>query len=218
MSLDNMLLMVMGGITLIAYMIAINSRGLGRLILSYLLATALLVCTVWGIVQHVNIGLDSVKTEELKKLAMEKRQAEDRVQSQEEALKSNKARMAFTVKLNAILTAGTAVSTSLANLDLQDKSADLDALVWRAIDAKKKVESLKQEFEKLSTADSFFNEPLTLIRDGLQSLAESGQYYQQYYYSEDSDQETLRERIMRQKARNAGEKFQKAGLLIASSG
>lgn len=218
MSTDVMLIVIMCGMTLIAYMVAINAHGAVRLSLSYLLATFLLAANVWAIVQHVNIGLDTIKTEELRRLEAEKRQIEERVLSQEEALKSNKDRMTFSAKLNAIITSGTAFGTSISNADLQDRNSELETLLGRAVETKKKIEALKGEFEQLTTTDNFFSEPLTLIKDGLQLLTEAAQYYNQYYYSDDADQETLRERVMRQKAANANEKFQKASVLIASSG
>jgi hypothetical protein len=214
MSAEIMLLTLMCALTLISYMIAINAHGPVRLSLSYFLATVLLATTVWAIVQHVNLGMDK----EFKTLQIEKTRAEERVLSQEEALKTNKERMSFAARLNTAITSGTALATSLINVDLQDRSAELEMLISRAADTKKKVETFKLDFEKLTTSDVFFNEPLTLIKDGVQLLTESAQYYQQYYYSEDSDQEALRERILRQKARNAYEKFQKASVLIASSG
>ena len=218
MSTDVMLLTIMCGMTLMAYMIAINAHGPVRLSLSYLLATFLLAANVWAIVQHVNIGKDTINTEELRKLEAEKRQIEERVLSQEEALKANKDRMAFSAKLNAIVTSGTAFGNAMRNNDLQDRDVELEVLLGRAVDVKKKVEALKAEFEQLSTTDNFFAEPFTLIKDGIQLLTEAAQYYQQYYYSDDADQEALRERVMRQKAANANEKFQKASVLIASSG
>ena len=218
MSSDVMLLTIMCGMTLIAYMIAINAHGPVRLSLSYLLATFLLVANVWAIVQHVNIGRDTINTEELHRLEAEKKQIEERVISQDEALKTNKDRMAFSAKLNEVITSGTAFGTAMRNTDLQDKDAELETLVGRAIETKKKIELMKAEFDQLTTADNFFAEPLTLIKDGLQMLTEAAQYYQQYYYSDDADQEALRERVMRQKAANANEKFQKASVLIASSG
>jgi len=218
MSTDVMLIAIMCGMTLIAYMIAINAHGPVRLSLSYLLATFLLAANVWAIVQHVNIGIDTIKTEELNRLEAEKKQIEERVLSQEETLKANKDRMAFAAKLNAVITSGTTYSASLSNVDLQGGNAELETLQGRAVDAKKKIEALKGEFEQLSSTDIFFAEPLTLIKDGLQLLAEAAQYYNQYYYSDDADQETLRERVMRQKAANANEKFQKASVLIAGSG
>jgi len=217
MSLDILLLAVLCGLTLLGYMIAINAHGPIRLGLSYFLATILLAGTVWVIVQHVNQGYDSQEMEKFKKLEMEKKEVEERVLSQEEALKTNKERMGFVAKLNPIITAGTAYSNMLVSIDLVDKTVELETLLAKANDAQNKVALLKKGFDTLSTKDSFFVEPLALCKDGIQMLAEAAQYFRQYYNAEDADQEALRERIMRQKARNANEKFQKAGTLIASS-
>ena len=57
------------GLTLLAYMVAINSHGPTRLSVSYLIATLMLAGTVWAIVQHVNTGLDERKMEEFKRRA-----------------------------------------------------------------------------------------------------------------------------------------------------
>jgi hypothetical protein len=218
MTPEILLLAVLCGLTLIGYMIAINTHGTIRLSLSFFLATILMAGTVWIIVQHVNQGYDSQETEKFKKLEMEKKQAEQQVISQEEALKINKERMSFSVKLSPIITTGTTYSSMLVGIDLQDRTAELETLLAKANGTLNKVGVLKKDFEALSTADSFFMEPMTLIKDAIQLLGEAAQYFRQYYYSEDGDQEALRERIMRQKAKNANEKFQKAGTLITSAG
>lgn len=217
MTSDILLIAVLCGLTLIGYMIAINAHGPIRLSLSFFLATILMAGTVWVIVQHVNQGYDSLETEKFKKLEMEKKQVEDQVVSQEEALKTNKERMNFAAKLHTVITSGTACSSMLISIDLQDKTAELETLLAKANGTINNVGLLKKEFDTLSTTDNFFLEPVTLIKDGIQLLGEAAQYFRQYYYSEDADQESLRERIMRQKARNAYEKFQKASALIASS-
>jgi hypothetical protein len=217
MALDVLLIAVLCGLTLIGYMIAINAHGPIRLSLSFFLATLLMAGTVWVIVQHVNQGYDSRESEKFKKLEMEKKQVEERVVSQEEALKINKERMAFAAKLNAIITPAATYSSALASIDLQDKTAELETLLAKANTTQNKIALLKKDFEALSTTDKFFVEPTAQIKDGIQSLSEAAQYFRQYYYSEDADQETLRERTMRQKAKNANEKFEKAMALIASS-
>jgi|WetSurMetagenome_2_1015567.scaffolds.fasta_scaffold232461_1 hypothetical protein len=218
MNSEVLLLMVLCGLTVIGYMIAINAHGPVRVILSYLLAFILLVGTVGAIVQHVNSGYESVKTEELKKAEADKKQAEARALSQEEALKANKERMAISAKLNTIITSGAALATALTSVELQDKSAELGMLLGRAAESKKKADTIKVVFEKISTTDAFFSEPVALIKDGIQLLIDAELNYQQYYYSDDSVQEAARDRAMKQKARSAYEKFQKASVLIATSG
>lgn len=218
MSAEILLLAALCGLTIIGYMIAINAHGTIRLSLSFFLATILMAGTVWVIVQHVNQGYDSQETEKFKKLEMEKKQVEERVLSQEEAFKVNKERMNYSSKLNAIITSGTGYSSMLISIDLQDKSAELETLLAKANGTLNKITALKKDFEALSTTDNFFKEPTMLLKDGIQLLSEAAQYFRQYYYSEDADQEALRERIMRQKAKNADEKFQKASALIATAG
>ena len=102
------------------------------------------------------------------------------------------------------------------NKELQDESVELETLVGRASDARNQTEQIKNDFEKLGLSDSSFKEPALMVKDGIQSLREASQYYLQYYYSECPDQESTREQMLRQKAQNALEKFNKAGSLIAS--
>jgi hypothetical protein len=218
MSIEVLLLALACGMTILAYMIAINAHGPTRLSLSYLMATVMLAGTVWGIVQYVNTDLDSRKMEEFKRLESEKKLAEARVESQEEMLKENKERMQFATRLNAIITTGTGLASTMINVSLQDGGADLEVLMGKATDMKKKTDDLKNNFEKITSTDAFFNEPLALLKNAIQSLSEAAYYYRSFYYSEDSEQEELRERVLRQKARSAYDTFQKASSMIASSG
>ena len=218
MSVEVLLLALACGMTILAYMIAINAHGPTRLSLSYLMATVMLAGTVWGIVQYVNSDLDARKTAELKRLEAEQKKAEARIQSQEEALRANKERMAFSAKINAIVTTGTGLASSMINVDLQDRGSDLEVLMGRASAMKKKADELKNNFEKLKTSDSFFNEPMNHLKEAMKTLAEAAYYYRSFYYSEDSEQEHLRERVMRKKARAAYSSFQKVSGIIASPG
>ena len=218
MSVEVLLLAIACGLTILAYMIAINAHGPTRLSLSYLMATIMLVATVWGIVQYVNTDLDAQKMAEFKRLESEKKMAEARIQSQEEALRANKERMNFATKLNALITTGTGLASTMINVDLQDGGTDLEVLMGKASEIKKKTDELKNSFEKTTTTDAFFNESMTLLKEAIQSLSEAAYYYRSFYYSEDSEQEHLRERVLRQKARTAYDSFQKASALIVSSG
>jgi hypothetical protein len=56
MGTEVLLLIVLGALTLIAYIIALNSHGPVHLAISYLLATSILIATVWVTVQYVNSG------------------------------------------------------------------------------------------------------------------------------------------------------------------
>jgi hypothetical protein len=220
MSVDILLLVVMGGITLLAYMVAINSHGPTRLSISYLIATVILAGTVWMTVQYVNNGQNARNREELTRLEQEKQKAEDQMQSREQqyqsAMKENKERLGLAGKLNAVITSGTALATQLTNMDMHDQSLELEGLVGRAAEVKRKCDDLATEFGKIAISDNVFAECANQIKEGLASLAESAQYAALFYKAEDTAQEELRERIMRQKARNAHDSLQKASTLIAT--
>jgi hypothetical protein len=218
MSVEMLMLALACGMTILAYMIAINAHGPTRLSLSYLMATAMLAGTVWGIIQYVNSDLDTKKMEQLKRIEAEKQIAEARIQSQEAALKTNKERMGYASKLNTIISNGTGLASAMINIDLQDRGTALEVLMGKASEMKKKTDDLKNTFEKTGSIDSNFNEATSLLKEALQSLSEAAYYYRSFYYSEDSEQEDLRARVLRQKARTAYDKFQKAGASIASVG
>ncbi|MBD3422328.1 MAG: hypothetical protein GF398_19620 [Chitinivibrionales bacterium] len=218
MDIQILLLSIMVGLTLLAYMVAINSHGPTRLSISYFFATILLAGTVYLIVQHVNSGLNREKAVELQRLEMEKRKAEERIKEQEKTMLQSKRRTAFATKLSGLISKGTGLATSIMNVDLRDMSYEIDVLMARANKARKEAAELKKELDELSvptTAD--FSESMTLMKDAVKNLDEASRYYYLFYRSDDTAQEQLRERIMRRKARSAYENFQKAGSLLATS-
>jgi hypothetical protein len=142
--------------------------------------------------------------------AAEKKQFENSIISQEDPLTANKDRIALAEKLNAIIIKGMACGFSMANADLKDRNAGWNELQGRAAETKKSIENLKEEFEKLSTADTLFTEPLSLIKEGVQLLTDAVRNYTRYYYTEDGYEEALCESVIREKAAGANEKFRKA--------
>lgn len=137
MNAEIMLMGVMCGITLLSYMIAINSHGTARLILSYLIATILLAGSVWVIEQYVHTNSDVQNSAVMQKLEQEKQKAEQQVLSQGDSLRQNKERLVTATKLNTIISTGSGYANSLITVDLQDKSTTLEALLARASDLKK---------------------------------------------------------------------------------
>jgi hypothetical protein len=214
MNTEVLLLALACGMTLLAYMVAINAHGPTRLSLSYLIATIMLAGTVWCIVQYVNTDLDSKKIEELQRLEKEKRIAEEKAMSNEEQLRTNKDRMAKMAHFNKIITTGSGYTTTLLNVVLQDESVELDVLVGRTTEMKKKIEALTAEFDSVPVQDAFFSETVTMLKDAMKLLTEAATYYRLYYQSNDSTQEINREQMLRQKARAAYELFQKAGAKV----
>jgi hypothetical protein len=218
MSTDILLLAVLGGITILAYMVAINAHGPTRLSISYLLATFMLAGTVWAVVQYVNAGQDRLQMAEFQRLQMEKQQVEARAASQEQTIQDSRRRLTYAGRLNAVINQATGLATTMINADLRDYSAELDVLVGRAQTAQRKAEELSAEFEKLKADERYFPQGVQLTGEAFKDLVEAAKYYTQYFRAEDSAQEDLRNRLMRQKSRDALEKLKRATSLIAAEG
>lgn len=217
MSIEILLLGILVGITLLGYMIAINSHGPTKLSVSYLIATLILACTVWAIVQHVNYGDSKKQQERYKQLELEKQQAEDFARSQEQSLLMNREKMDAASKVNEIISQGTGYASDMMNVDLKNFSVELDALMSRANQMKNNVAALITEFENLKKERVLFPESVPSINEALSNLTEAAKYYRRYFRAEDSIQEELRERLMRQKAREAYDLLKKVSSQISSS-
>jgi hypothetical protein len=198
-------------------MVATAAHGPTRLSISYLLATMILAGTLWATVQHVNSGLDKMKTEKLRRLEKEKQQAEARVRSQEQTLMESRKRLAFAGKLNAVITEGSGLATAMMNTDLRDYSVEFNVLIGRAAKTREAAEEVGEEFDRIlaERTDDYYTKSTELVKEGIGNLTEATKYYYLYFRSDDSAQEELRERVMRQKARKAYELFRNASDLIA---
>jgi hypothetical protein len=216
MAIELYLLSMFVAMTLLGYLIAINAHGPMRLSVSYLIATLMLAGTVWAIVQYVNTGLDKQKLEEFKRLEVEKQKAEDRVQSQQLELMDNKARLGYVTKLNDVINEGTGLSSTMVNIEMRDFSVELDVLMARAAEMKRKCDALKEKYDKVEKEQQFFAEGKTMMHDALDQLIGAATYYSMYFKSEDGAQEEMRERMMRDKARRANDLFKKAASQLAS--
>jgi len=217
MSIEILLLGILVGITLLGYMIAINSHGPTRLSVSYLIATLILAGTVWAIVQHVNYGDSQKQQKRLKQLEMEKQQAEDFARTQKQSLLENRKKMDAAAKINEIISQGTGYASDMMNVDLKDFSVELDILMSRANQMKNNIAALVTQFENLKEERKLFPESVPSINEALGNLTEAAKYYRRYFTAEDSIQEELRERLMRQKAREAYDMLKKVGSQISSS-
>jgi cobalamin-dependent methionine synthase I len=106
----------------------------------------------------------------------------------------------------------------MINADLRDRSVELDVLMGRATTTKKKTSELNAEFSDIADTKNYFPDAMEAMENGVEKLQEAGKFYWLYYRSEDTPQENLRERIMRRRAREAYELFQKAGNEVAAAG
>lgn len=216
MSLEILLLGIACGMTLLAYMIAINAHGPTRLSLSYLLATIMLAGNVWGVIQYVNAGRDAQSMKEFKRLEAENRLAEEKLQEQEKTLRAHKEKIGMVALFNNVITTGSSLASFMVNVNLQDKAMEIDALIARANEYKGKVEKLNTEYQNMQFNNNFLPEARAEVTSAIQLLGEACQSFRNYYYAEDTQQEMFRERQLRQKSKQALEKFKAASSSISA--
>ncbi len=214
MSVEILLLAVLVGMTILAYMIAINAHGAVRLIFSFLFATIMLAGSVWAIVQHYNARVESMNVEQLRKLELEKRLVQEQLQTREQVLQESKDLINSASRMTALIAMGSGYASTLISTNLQDPNSDLDGLMARAADLKRKVDNLRSEINKEKEVADNFPEATALVKEAAQFLAESCYYHRIYYYSEDTAEEQSREQALRQRARIAQDKFQKASSML----
>ncbi|MGD9199955.1 MAG: hypothetical protein PVI26_00190 [Chitinispirillia bacterium] len=215
--MEVLLIFVLVGITLLGYMIAINSRGPTKLSISYLLATCFLIGTVWAIVQHVSSGQNKEQQEEFRRLEREKREVEERIRSKELSLIKSRKLMEAAAKINSIINQGTGYASNMMNIEFKDFSVELDVLMGRANAMRNKITELVEEYAKLKKESELFPESAITINNALADLSEAAKYYNLYFKAEDTAQEELRERLLRQKSRKAYDLFKKASTQVASA-
>lgn len=217
MGVEILLVSILVCITLLGYMIAINSQGATKLSISYLIATVVLAVTVWAIVQLSNTWQQSKEQQRYKKLEQEKLLAEERIRAQEDKMMKSKQMVNAANKINEIISQGTGFASNMMNVDLKDFSVELDVLVGRANAMKNKITALGKQYENLREEISYFPNTRPTLNEALTNLREGAKYYWLYFRAEDTAQEELRERVMRQKARKAYDLLKQASSNIASS-
>lgn len=198
-------LAILTAITVVGYMIAINARGVTRMSLSYLLATVLLAVDVLAIVQYVN-GRASVAMEQeynnrlaREKAEMEKKLAENSVDK--EVLREQELKNDEILKVQAVVSEASKLANSLAATNLLDYTLTYDQKVSRSARLKREAQQIKSKYKALEPK-------LVYVKNGsisqaMDKLAKSALYYKLYYSAEDSDQEVVREGVMRSNAKGA---------------
>jgi hypothetical protein len=214
MSTENYLLMIFIGITVLAYIIAINARGVVRTVLSYLLATALLIATVVNTLQYQNEKIVARKEAERAKYEEQLRKAEEeaRLASEQKAASDVGQDKQYRAGLVKIINDGSNLARAILAIDLDDENADYDKLVSRSLSFKSQAQETKKQLEGLQRMG---NDPAVaaardLIDKAVRSLNVSANYFNIYFKAENESEEDERYDIFRQNASSARGDFSKA--------
>lgn len=210
LSTDMMLLIILSSLTLIAYMIAINSHGAARMSLSYLLATILLAMTIFAVLQQVNSKV-AAQQEQLYTEKVEQARADGANEIKKQQKVQKKAAVETEKQLLLPLIAqGSTLASKLKGVQLQGYGMSYDQLTTKATNTVSTVTAQKNKFKRVRSKTSQQKEATTLMNRAYDKLIKSARYYGLYYRSDDQEQEVVRERIVRSSAAEAETLFNRA--------
>ncbi len=211
-------ILCLGGITLLGYMIAINAHGAVRISISYLIATVLLVATVFVVVQHVDQKLRmeaAMKQEAQAALAAYAKPATP-PPAPDTTVEVDKKKTEAGARISAFIADGKAILQSVVGADMRDPNLDYNSLVARASDASARANQFRQRIEVMEVDLALFPSCVPLIQQAASHLSSSCSYCRGYFHAENSDDESARYRQMLNEARTASDFFQQADIQLST--
>lgn len=226
LGVDHLALFILAAITLLSFMVAINAQGVTRLSISFLIATVILVLSVFATVSIMN----KKSTEEListrEKAQAEKEALAKQLEDQKQMISAKNERLKLEreksmnqekIKIAAQLTALSNIASRLKSVQLHDYTLDYSQLTARAYAMANKVKRAKADFASLSSELEHFQSVVPTINDGIAKLENSAKYYRLYYKANDERQERVREGIIRSSAQEAEKAFQTVNKIVNST-
>lgn len=231
LSVEHLALFILGAITLLSFMIAINAQGVTRLSVSFFIATIILVMTVFAMavvipnsvykaVQQVDDQVTKEKAQSEKDaLARQLEEQKQMITAKNERLKLEREKSLTQEKIRIIsqLNKFSSIASQLKSVQLHDFSLEYSQLTAKAYAMNNKVKRAKADFSSLSPEIEHFKSVVPDIEEGLKKLEKAAQYYRLYYKAEDERQERVRESIIRSNSREAEKAFRMASKIVNST-
>ena len=203
MTTEILLLAVLAALTIVALMIAINSRGKWRATLSSLLAVCMLGGTTWVFALQYSSTAGADAQLERHNLELE---GLPRGKSGQKA------------EVSSLL----AEASGLANVLLTDRMYEpgytREQLLARAGGAEQRLETLQQELISHKQALNSYPTVAKHLEQALDELKAACHVYRNYYFAENADAEISTEKLLRMKAKTAKDTLAKAESLIRAIG
>jgi len=213
MGMELLLLAILVFLTVIAYMIAINARGVWRLTLNFLLATCMLGGTVWVIILQYSTTTKAAVQNERRRLDAERKEF---LHDREQTL-AMKEQMGNAARMSQLIVRVNGFAAVLQAETLQDPSYTHEQLVARATAAEQRLAALQNEVDTYAEITSKYPDAARLLADAVAELKEACKLYHSYYYAENSAIEESRERQMKQRAGKARELLAQADKFLVSA-
>lgn len=196
MTTEMLHLAVLASMTVVAIMVAINSRGRWRATFSSLLAICLLGGTAWVFILQYSIKIVPV--------GRETPHIEPVIAAAEETFADCE------VAIEAIIAQAGELAGELLRERLHHPSFSHAQLVARANDAGRRFEALRDELGARQESLANFPETAKLLEYAMTELSAANHFFHSYYFAENTAAEQSTERLLRQRARNAQDSLMRA--------
>lgn len=210
------------GITVVAFICAINSRGAVKMSFSYVLATALLVLSVYEGVTYVSEQKFSFQMRQVQAVEEARRNSEQARRSSEEAARaaaqeaeSRQAISEYSEFIKAVADRGKEIPRGLRNLNLQDESVEIETFFAKAGTASSRASALARELQTRKSPEGTYEDSRKTLQKAFQRTETAAKYLSLYFKSEDEYEEEERGRIFHSNVDEAISLFDQASLLIA---
>jgi len=204
MSTEILLLAVLASMTVVAFMITLNTRGKWRATISAMLSACLLGGTVWLFtLQYSAIDKDEARGER-RRLSLK-----DLVPPPP---KQNNAQ-----QLSALLEEAGDFAAELEHAKLYIPSYTHEQLVARASALESNFEALLNEVNDSKAVLDKYPDAAKTVNEAMEELKGACHLLRAYYYAENTDGEISTERLMKSRAHNAGEALVRAVKMIKSA-
>lgn len=228
MNAEKLALLILTGITILGFMVALNAKGITRLSISFLMATLLLALNVVGVVQYLNnptpekteSNTQTIAEQErlmLEQQIAEKQQAEAAEKEKQKRIENQRNKEKEAVKIASFLRESSDIAAKLRTVQLHDFTLEYSQLVARAQQVYSSVLKKEEELGKMTVGIAYYKSVTSDMKTSLEALKKAAKYYKLYYKANDEQQERVRENIIRSSAKEAQNGFDRV-LKIVNSG
>jgi hypothetical protein len=219
MATEIYLVILLFSLTLTAFISAINARGTAKIVLSYILASLVLLASVFSLLRFMSDKQLAVKEAEKLKYEEQLRFAEEDAKLAEDQNASVDAEKKFKAELASVISKGSSIARAIAGIEVDDEDSDYDRLMGRSSSLKRQAFELKKEFEEIEPPEgiSAFEDAKKEIEGAMRNLTVGANYFNLYFKAEDEDEEDERYDIYRANAAAARTKFSKASDKLSSN-
>jgi hypothetical protein len=226
MSLEIMVLILLGGLAVNSFITAINSKGTVRIVFSYILATLVLIGSLIAIVQYINES--NIQAQKVREVELEKRLADEQKQREEEARLAAAAAAVASDTSNAgktkqvmdlllsITEKGNRIASNILSVDIDNVSEDeWDELSGKGAGYINGASALQKDLEAAKkVAEGSFSLSIITLEKGISSLAFGASSFKKYFRAENEDEENEYKNKYANSTNNARVSFREATRLI----